>query len=166
MSQNFGLILPVGNLDRSITFYSALGYPVEQRCAADRAICVRIGNGVEAILQTKDRFATLTAREIVDAERAVEAIVSLSLETRARVDELVDRAIVAGGRPAGETIDHGSFYRRGFVDLDGHQFAVECSHAASERRRPVARGEATASEMSPAPDGRLGGKQSTSRRTE
>lgn len=131
MFARFGVILAVDDLERSIAFYSALGFPVAQRCFDGRAVLVAFNDNVQAILQTTDRFATLTAREIVDPNMTVEVIVSLSLGGRAQVDELVDRALVAGGRPAGESIDRTSFYRRGFLDPDGHQFAVECGCAAS-----------------------------------
>ena len=126
----FSLILPVANLERSTSFYSALGYPISQRCSSDRAVCVAISEQVELILQSRRQFATLTAREVVDADRGVEAIFALELSGRSEVDELVDRAIAAGGRPAGAGVERGQGYCRGFLDPDAHQFAVLVSNRA------------------------------------
>lgn len=128
------LTLPVEDLERSIAFYSGLGCALMQQCSDDRTACVALGDQILAVLQTRDRFATLTAREIVDGDRSAEAIFVLALETRERVDELADRALMAGGRPAGGQIERGRFYRRGFSDPDGHQFAVVATPAASVGR--------------------------------
>jgi predicted lactoylglutathione lyase len=149
----FSLILPVADLERSVGFYCALGYPISQRCAGERAICVAISKSVHAMLHSRDRFTTLTAREIVDPDRGVEAIFALEVATRADVDELVDRALAAGGRPAGGGIERERCYSRGFLDPDGHQFAVICVHA-------------TAAEMSSFERAVLLASNSTSRRTE
>jgi predicted lactoylglutathione lyase len=118
------LILPVENLDRATAFYHGLGYALTRPCGRDRSACVAISEQIHAVLQTRDRFATLTAREIVDAERSAEAIFSLVLDGHDRVDELADRALMAGGRPLGGATERPGCYRRGFLDPDGHQFAL------------------------------------------
>jgi predicted lactoylglutathione lyase len=149
----FLLILPVADLERSVAFYCALGYPISQRCAGERAICVAISESVHAMLHSRDRFATLTARQIVDPDRGVEAIFALEVASRADVDELVDRALAVGGQPAGGAVERERCYSRGFLDPDGHQFAVICVHA-------------TAAEMSSLERARLTGIEFTLRRTE
>lgn len=153
MPSVFSLILPVADLQRSAGFYSALGFPVSQRCSSDRSVCVAIGEQIRVILESRERFATHTAREIVDAGRGVEAIFALEVSCRSRVDELVDRALAAGGRPAGGGVERGRCYCRSFLDPDAHQFAV------------VATGS-THVEMSSPVRARLSSSTSISRRTE
>jgi uncharacterized protein len=46
--------------------------------------------------------------------------VGLSLESRAKVDEMVRKAVAAGGATYNEPQDHGFMYGHGFQDLDGH----------------------------------------------
>lgn len=50
----------------------------------------------------------------------------LGLENREQVDELVDKALAAGGTVASEPSDAGGMYQRSFFDLDGHQWAALC----------------------------------------
>lgn len=50
----------------------------------------------------------------------------LGLENREQVDELVDKALAAGGAVASEPSDAGGMYQRSFFDLDGHQWAALC----------------------------------------
>jgi uncharacterized protein len=127
MTTTFGLSLVVNDLERSAAFYSALGYPIAQRCSGRHSLVVSISDGVELVLRTRADFATLTTRELLDTADAIEALVVLTVESRGRVDDLVDLALVSGGGPAGRRVDRTSCYRRGFVDPDGHEFALECS---------------------------------------
>jgi predicted lactoylglutathione lyase len=65
-------------------------------------------------------FQTFTEKPIVDAHASTEALVCLSCESRAEVDDLVAKAIAAGGRAPRAPQDHGFMYGHGFEDLDGH----------------------------------------------
>lgn len=75
-------------------------------------------------LKSKDfyqaRFPTFTKREISDAAKSTEVIVALSAESREQVDELVNKALTAGGKPSNDPVDHGFMYGWSFQDLDGH----------------------------------------------
>jgi uncharacterized protein len=44
----------------------------------------------------------------------------LSLESRANVNEMIAKAVAAGGSTYNEPQDHGFMYAHGFQDLDGH----------------------------------------------
>jgi predicted lactoylglutathione lyase len=85
---------------------------------------VVISDTIVAMLLTKPFYATFTKKEIADATQTSEVLVALSAESRAKVDELVDKALAAGGSPSGETQDHGFMYGRSFDDLDGHTWEV------------------------------------------
>jgi predicted lactoylglutathione lyase len=47
-------------------------------------------------------------------------LVCLSCESRARVDDLVAKAVAAGGTAHLEAKDYGMMYGHGFQDPDGH----------------------------------------------
>jgi predicted lactoylglutathione lyase len=51
-------------------------------------------------------------------------LLCLSAESREKVDELVDKALAAGGTVHSEPQDHGFMYGRSFDDLDGHTWEV------------------------------------------
>jgi uncharacterized protein len=53
-----------------------------------------------------------------------EAINALSAESREEVDETVEKALAAGGKPWKPTLEEGSMYSRSFQDLDGHVWEV------------------------------------------
>jgi predicted lactoylglutathione lyase len=65
-------------------------------------------------------FQGFTKKAIADATKTTEVLVCLSCESRAEVDELVKKAVAAGGKAPNPPIDHGFMYGHGFEDLDSH----------------------------------------------
>jgi predicted lactoylglutathione lyase len=72
------------------------------------------------MLLAKNFSRTFTSKRLCDAARATEVLVCLSCESRTEVDELVARAVAAGGKAPQAPQDHGFMYGHGFEDLDGH----------------------------------------------
>ncbi|WEO95002.1 VOC family protein [Streptomyces sp. FXJ1.172] len=116
--------LPVDDLDASKKFFTELGYTINPQFSDEKAASVVISDTIVAMLLTKPFYATFTKKEIADATKTSEVLVCLSAESRSKVDELVDRAIAAGGTETGPTQDHGFMYGRAFDDLDGHTWEV------------------------------------------
>lgn len=120
MHQQIFVNLPVKDLKRSMTFFKELGLSFNPDFTNEDAACLVIGENIYAMLLVETFFQTFTEKQIVDAHTATEALVCLSCESRAEVDELVAKAVKAGGRAPREPQDHGFMYGHGFEDLDGH----------------------------------------------
>ncbi|GAA3892618.1 VOC family protein [Streptomyces sp. NPDC003631] len=116
--------LPVADVDASKKFFTELGYTINPQFTTDDCACVVISDTVIAMLLSKQRYADFTQKEIADATKTSEVLLCLSAESRAKVDELVDRALAAGGSGTREAVDHGYMYGRAFDDLDGHTWEV------------------------------------------
>gem|GEM_PF-81698 len=112
--------LPVKNLNRSIEFFTELGFSFNQQFTDETATCMIVTDDIFVMLLTEEKFKTFTPREICDAKKYTEVLVCLALESRARVDEMVRKAVAAGGTIYNEPQDHGFMYGHGFQDLDGH----------------------------------------------
>lgn len=116
--------LPVRDLDTSIEFFTALGFSFNPQFTDETAGCLVISEDIYAMLLTEPFFRTFTQKDVVDATKATEAILALGVESRERVDALVDRALATGGSPANDTMDQGFMYGRSFQDPDGHLWEV------------------------------------------
>jgi predicted lactoylglutathione lyase len=114
--------LAVKDLPKSKAFFSALGYSFNPQFTNDDAACMVISDTIYTMLLTEPFFKGFTSKELVDAKKSTEAIVCLSAESRAAVDEIVSKAVAAGGRIYNEPQDHGFMYCHGFEDVDGHQW--------------------------------------------
>jgi uncharacterized protein len=76
------------------------------------------------MLMTEPYFKTFTPREVCNTASALEVILCISAESRAEVDELVNKALAAGATKAEDPKDHGFMYGWSFYDLDGHAWEV------------------------------------------
>ena len=79
-----------------------------------------VAEGIYVMLLVEPFFQTFTKKPIADATKSTEVLVCLSCESRTEVDNLVSRAVAAGGTAPNAPQDHGFMYGHGFQDLDGH----------------------------------------------
>jgi predicted lactoylglutathione lyase len=120
MARQIFVNLPVKDLQRSIAFFTALGFTFDARFTDEHATCMVVGENSFVMLLVEGMFQTFTPKPVVDARTATEVLVALSLESRAEVDEMVAAAAAAGGRLPRDPQDHGFMYAHAFEDLDGH----------------------------------------------
>jgi len=76
-------------------------------------------------------FKTFTPKQIFDETKSIEVILCPSWEGRQSVDELVRKAVGAGGTTYNKPQDHGFMYAHGFQDLDGHILEIIFLYGAS-----------------------------------
>lgn len=116
--------LPVKNLDRSVEFFTKLGFSFNAQFTDETATCMIVSESIFVMLLTYDKFKTFTPKEICDATKSTEVLVCLSAESREEVDEMISNAVKAGGSTYNEPQDHGFMYAHGFQDLDGHIWEI------------------------------------------
>jgi uncharacterized protein len=112
--------LPVKDLNRSIAFFTALGFRFNPQFTDETATCMVVSDDIFVMLLTHEKFKTFTPRPICDATKSTEVLVCLSRESRAKVDDMVRQAVAAGGATYNDPQDHGFMYAHGFQDIDGH----------------------------------------------
>jgi uncharacterized protein len=120
MHQQIFVDLPVNDLPRSMAFFKSLGLTFNDQFTNEQGACMVIGENIHAMLLVKDFFKTFTAKPVADARETTEVLVCISCSSRAEVDELVAKAVAAGGSAPRQPQDHGFMYGHGFEDLDGH----------------------------------------------
>ena len=120
MARKIFVNLPVSDLKKSMTFFTSLGFTFNPQFTDETAACMVVSDDIFVMLLTKTKFKSFIPREICDATKSTEVLVCLSAESRQRVDELVRKAVAAGGKTHQEPQDHGFMYGHGFQDLDGH----------------------------------------------
>jgi uncharacterized protein len=124
MSRKIFVNLPVRDLQKSMAFFSALGFEFNPKFTDDKAACMVLSTEGYVMLLTEPFFRTFTRRELADTSKHTEALLALSCSSRAEVDDLVKRAVASGGQHAMEPQDHGFMYAWSFYDPDGHHWEV------------------------------------------
>jgi predicted lactoylglutathione lyase len=116
--------LAVKSLPRSVEFFTKLGFTFNPRFTDENATCMIVSDEAFVMLLAEPFFRTFTKRQICDTKSHTEALVALSLGSRAEVDHLVKTAVAAGGSLAADPQDHGFMYTQSFYDPDGHHWEV------------------------------------------
>jgi predicted lactoylglutathione lyase len=124
MSRSIFVNLAVRDLDKSKAFFSALGFTFNAQFTDEKAACMVLSDKGYVMLLSEPFFRGFTKKEPCDTSTSTEALLALSCESRAEVDELVQKAIDAGGSHAMDSQDHGFMYGWSFYDLDGHHWEV------------------------------------------
>jgi predicted lactoylglutathione lyase len=124
MEQNTGtkifVNLPVKSLKRSVDFFTRLDFTFNPQFTDETATCMIVSQDIFVMLLTEDKFRQFTPKPICDASKSTEVLVCLSCSTRDKVDEMVRKAVDAGGSTYNKPQDHGFMYAHGFQDPDGH----------------------------------------------
>ena len=116
--------LPVRELERSKQFFAKLGFEFDPRFTDEKAACMILSDKGFVMLLSRPFFETFTKRQVCDTRTHTETLLALSCESRAEVDEIVRRAIDAGGSHAMDPQDPGFMYGWSFYDVDGHHWEV------------------------------------------
>lgn len=124
MAKQIYLNLPVKDLNRTVEFFTALGFSFNPDFTDENATCMIINDNAYVMLLVESFFKTFTSKSIADATNTTEAITAFSVDSRDAVDETVRKALAAGGTPSQEVQDYGFMYSHSFQDLDGHLWEV------------------------------------------
>jgi uncharacterized protein len=124
MATSIFVNLPVKNLDKTKAFFTALGYNFNPQFTNESAACMVISDTIFAMLLTEPFFQGFTDKQITDTQKSKEVLLALSTDSREGVDDMVDKAIAAGGNEPRPALDHGFMYTRSFDDLDGHTWEI------------------------------------------
>jgi uncharacterized protein len=116
--------LPAKDLNKTIDFFTKLGFKFNPQFTDENATCMIVGEDIFVMLLVERFFKTFTKKEICDTSKNTEVIVALSVEGREKVDQMINKAIEAGGRESREPQDHGWMYGRSFEDINGHIWEI------------------------------------------
>jgi uncharacterized protein len=124
MAKQIFINLPVKDLKKSMAFFKKLGFSFNMQFTDDSAACLMIGENIYAMLLLEKFFKTFTNKEIADAKKSTEVLIAIDVESREEVDEMIRKAVDAGGATYRNPQDHVWMYGHSFADLDGHQWEV------------------------------------------
>lgn len=116
--------LPVKDVPKSTAFYEALGLARNPQFTGDTTACIVVSDTISVMLASHEQFQQISPRPMADATKGCQVLLSLSLESREAVDDMVAKAIAAGGSQAHEPEDYGFMYQHAFYDLDGHGWGL------------------------------------------
>ena len=124
MSRKIFVNLAVDDLNRAVTFFTALGFTFNAQFTDETATCMIISDDIYAMLLTPAKFDSFAPKARCDTQQSNEVLIALSYDSREEVIDLVEKAVAAGGSIYADPTDHGFMYQHGFQDPDGHIWEI------------------------------------------
>lgn len=116
--------LAVKDLNKSMGFYSKMGFALNPQFSDDTAKCMVWSETIFVMLLTHEKFKTFTAKPIADTKNNIAGLFALSAESFDKVNEIADNALKAGGIEPTPLQDHGFMQLRTIEDFDGHSWEI------------------------------------------
>ncbi|MBU0914173.1 MAG: glyoxalase/bleomycin resistance/extradiol dioxygenase family protein [Gammaproteobacteria bacterium] len=120
MKRKLFINLAAIDLKASTDFFLRLGFGVHPQFSDDTASCIVLSDDLYLMLLTNEKFVSFSPNPLINSHQQTEVLNCLSCHSKAEVDELVQKAVKAGGKTYNQPQDHGFMYAHGFQDLDGH----------------------------------------------
>ena len=111
--------LPIENLNKSVDFFSSLGFTFNHQFTSEDSTCMIVAENIYVMLLEKEKFSTFLDKPIAD-KSTTEALLALSCDSIDEVRRLSETAFSLGARNYKEPEDHPFMFGWGFEDLDGH----------------------------------------------
>jgi len=120
MAQMF-VNLPVTDLERAKSFYTALGFTINPAFTDHNAACVVVEEGHNYfMILVRDFFQTFTTLPIGDPAVNPSVTTAIFVDSREAVDKAIADGTGAGGAEPQPASDYGFMYQRTLTDPDGN----------------------------------------------
>ncbi|MFN3924290.1 MAG: VOC family protein [Pseudarthrobacter sp.] len=124
MASQLFLNLPVQDLQRSVGFFTALGFTFNPDFTDENATCMVVNENAYVMLLVEAYFKTFTTKGVASTRDSAEAIIAYSVDSREAVDQAVQSALANGGSASQDAQDYGFMYNHSFQDPDWHLWEV------------------------------------------
>lgn len=124
MAKQIFINLAVTNLQKSMDFYTALGFTNNPQFSDDAGKCMVWSENIFVMILTHEKFATFATKPIADTKSNVAALLSLSVDSVDEVNSIMTNGLQAGGIEPSEMKDYGFMVQRTIEDFDGHTWEI------------------------------------------
>jgi uncharacterized protein len=124
MPKQIFINLAVKDVQKSMDFYTALGFTNNPQFSDESGKCMVWYDNIFVMIMTHEKFAGFTKKPIADTKTNIAALFSLSMESTDAVNSMMESGIKAGGTEVGEMRDYGFMQQRTVEDFDGHTWEI------------------------------------------
>ena len=124
MAKQIFINLAVTDLQRSVDFYTALGFVNNPQFSDDEGKCMVWSENIFVMLLAHDKFKKFATKPIADTKSTVAALFSLSMDSVDEINTMMENGLKAGGIEPTEMKDYGFMQQRTIEDFDGHTWEI------------------------------------------
>jgi uncharacterized protein len=130
MAKQIFINLAVRDLQKSMDFYTALGFTNNPQFSDDSGKCMVWSENIFVMILTREKFSTFATKPLADTKSKLAGLFSLSVDSIDEVNNILANGLKAGGTEPHEMRDYGFMQQRTIEDLDGHTWEVFCMDLA------------------------------------
>ena len=116
--------LPVEDLDKSMNFYSHLGFTINPLFTFHDQKCMVWSESIYLMLESKTFFNSGKKEGLSYKKNYLSASFTLPVESIKEMNEIVENGLKAGGKEFTPPIDEGFMQVRTIEDFDGHNWGI------------------------------------------
>jgi len=124
MAKQIFINLAVKDPQKSMDFYTALGFTNNPQFSDDSGKCMVWSENIFVMIMTHEKFKTFATKPIADTKSKLAGLFSLSLDSLDEVNNIMDSGLKAGGIEPNEMRDYGFMQQRTIEDFDGHTWEI------------------------------------------
>jgi len=124
MNKQVFINLPVKSLERSVEFYTKIGFEFNKDFTNENATMMIVNDKASVMLLTEAFFRTFSKKPIGDAEKSPEVIVALAADSKEEVDRQATKVENAGGKIVERFTEPAEMYGIRFEDPDTHLWEI------------------------------------------
>ncbi len=124
MPKQIFINLAVKNLQKSMDFYTALGFTNNPQFSDETGKCMVWCDNIFVMIMTHEKFTGFATKPIADTKINIAALFSLSMDSIGEVNNMMASGLKAGGVEPTEMKDYGFMQQRSIEDFDGHTWEI------------------------------------------
>jgi uncharacterized protein len=124
MANQIFINLAVQDPEKSMAFYTALGFKNNPQFSDESGKCMVWSDNIFLMILSHAKFASFTNKPIADTKSSIAALLSLSMDSIEEVNQVVESGLSAGGIEPNEMRDYGFMVQRTIEDFDGHTWEI------------------------------------------
>lgn len=124
MAKQIFINLAVKDLQKSMDFYTALGFTNNPQFSDDSGKCMVWSDSIFVMILDQEKFASFATKPIADTKSNVAGLFSLSVDSVDEMNRIVTSGLQAGGIEPSEMKDYGFIQLRTIEDFDGHTWEI------------------------------------------
>ena len=124
MAKQIFINLAVKDLQKSMDFYTALGFTNNPQFSDNTAKCMVWSENIFVMLLTHEKFTTFATKPIADTKSNLAGLFSLPIDSIDELNSILTNGLKAGGIEPNEMRDYGFMQQRTIEDLDGHTWEI------------------------------------------
>lgn len=124
MAKQIFINLAVKDPQKSMNFYSALGFTNNPQFSDDNGKCMVWSENIYVMIMTHEKFASFATKPIANTKSHLAGLFSLSVDSVDVVNSMLENGLKAGGTEPHDMRSNDFMQLRSIEDFDGHTWEI------------------------------------------